>query len=619
MTDLLGIGAAGIRAYRTALAVVGDNVANADSPGYTRRMVTLKAAPRAGGGGPLSLGIQTGAGVDAGSIGRAYDGLKASAARNAGSDVARLDTRGDWLDRLQTVVGGASGQLNTALGDFYDGALAVVANPLSTAARTIFLDRADQAASGFRDTAAGIAGLARDIAATTATATREVNGLTGALARVNDELRRAGGRDTAALLDERDRLLGSLGTYLRVGVGEGPNGVVTVTLGDAPNAPALVTGGEAVRVGVRDGPNGAELVLDPTHEARAVRLPASGSLAGLIEAARAIRTAAQTIDGLATRFADAVDAAQTGGVDRAGADGTPLFARVTLAVTSGAANAGTATIEVAIADGAGLDPQGYVLTRDAGQWTLARRDGSGAVSGPGPLTLDGATVSASPGARDGDGYTLDVATGAAGLRLRALAPGQLAVSSRWLGDAAASNAGTGTLAVTLAAGAAGLPALPAYTIRMIDAANAEIVDPATATVLATVPVAGGPVAGAGFTFALTGVPVAGDSFRILRAPANSADTGNFRTLLATRNGAAVEDGLDAAVAGIASQVSETGRLADAAAAVAEDATRANDQVSGVDLDREAAELTRLQAAYKANAQVIAAARELFDALLEAAR
>jgi len=617
MTDLLGIGAAGVRAYRAALSIVGDNVANADSPGYVRRTVTLRAGPQAGAGGALSLSVSTGSGVDVKAIGRAYDGLKANAARNAGSDVARLTTRGDWLTRLQSVVGGAAGQLNSALGNFYDGAVALTAQPLSTAARTVFLDRADQAAAAFRDTAGSIAGLRDDLAATTGTATREVNGLTGALARVNGELRRAGGRDANNLLDERDRLLGQLGTYLRIGVSEGKAGVVTVTIGGGPNAPVLVDGGGATRIGVRDGPNGAELVLDPTHDARAVRLPASGSLTGLIEAARAVRTAAANIDGLATRFADTVDAQQTAGVDRDGADGTPLFARATLGVTPGAANAGTATIDIAVADGAALDPQGYVLRRDAGQWTLSRSDGSGAVTGPGPLALDGATLTPSPGARDGDAFVLATLTGAAGLLLRPLAASQVAVSSRWLGDASAANLGTGRLTVSLDATAAGLPPLPAYQVRMIDALNAKIIDPATATILATLPVAS--VQGAGFHFAVTGSPQAGDSFRIVRAPANSIDTGSFRALLGQRDAAGVEDGLDATVAGIASHVSETGRLADAANAVADDAIRAADAVTGVDLDREAAELTRLQVAYKANAQVIAAARELFDALLQAGR
>lgn len=619
MTDLLSIGAAGIRAYRTALAVVGDNVANADSAGYVRRTVVLKASPRAGGGGPLSLGVQVGSGADIASLGRSYDGLKANAARNAGSDVARLSARGDWLARLQSVIGGGNGQLNTALGGFYDGAEALSANPLSTASRTIFLDRAEQAASAFRDTAGAVVGLAHDLAATTAAATREVNGLTAALAGVNDDLRRAAGRDTASLLDERDRLLGTLGSYLRVGIVEADDGQVTVRLGDGPNAETLVNGGTATRIGVRDGPNGAELVLDPTHTARSVRLPASGSLAGLIEAARAVDAAGATLDGLATRFADSVDAVQVQGVDRTGADGTPLFARATLSVTPGAANAGSATIGIAVADGAVLNPQGYVLRRDAGAWTLARSDGSGAVTGAGPLTLDGATVTPSPGAVDGDGFVLATLGGAAGLSLRSLAPAQVAVSARWLGDASAPNAGTGQVSVTLDAAASALPVLAAYTVRMVDAANCEIVDPATGLVLGSAMVAGSSIAGAGSRFTITGVPVAGDSFRITRAPASSLDTGNLRTLLATRTGAGVEDGLDGQVAGLASQVSETARLSDAAAAVAADASRAADAVSGVDLDTEAAELTRLQAAYKANAQVIAAARELFDALLQAGR
>ena len=77
----------------------------------------------------------------------------------------------------------------------------------------------------------------------------------------------------------------------------------------------------------------------------------------------------------------------------------------------------------------------------------------------------------------------------------------------------------------------------------------------------------------------------------------------------------LETSLDASVAGIASRLAETDRLAAAALSVSEDAARARDAVSGVDLDREAAELTRLQVAYRANAQVIAAAKALFDTLL----
>ena len=73
--------------------------------------------------------------------------------------------------------------------------------------------------------------------------------------------------------------------------------------------------------------------------------------------------------------------------------------------------------------------------------------------------------------------------------------------------------------------------------------------------------------------------------------------------------------LDADLAGVGAIVGNTRRLEAAAASLKEDAARANDAVSAVDLEKEAAELTRLQAAYRANAQVIGVARDLFDQIL----
>ena len=48
MSDLLAIGASGVKAYGRALAVVGDNIANAQTDGYVRRTVRLEEAPAAG-------------------------------------------------------------------------------------------------------------------------------------------------------------------------------------------------------------------------------------------------------------------------------------------------------------------------------------------------------------------------------------------------------------------------------------------------------------------------------------------------------------------------------------------------------------------------------------------
>ena len=48
MSDLLAIGASGIKAYSRALSMVGENIANAQTDGYVCRTVRLEEAPAAG-------------------------------------------------------------------------------------------------------------------------------------------------------------------------------------------------------------------------------------------------------------------------------------------------------------------------------------------------------------------------------------------------------------------------------------------------------------------------------------------------------------------------------------------------------------------------------------------
>lgn len=623
MTDLIGIGASGVRAYQAALGAVADNVANADTPGYVRRTVTLRSSPTAGAGEPLVRGVSIGSGVAAGAVQRADDALLAAGARNAAGDAARLTARAEWLDRLQIVAGGEAG-LAARIGSFFDAATELSADPASIAARTIFLARADQTAAQFRSVGADLRALAGDLDTAVAAGVREVNDLSASLAQVNEQLRRTptGGAAANSLLDRRDTMLADLGKLVRIAVREGPRGAVEVRIGEGPGAPLLVGTAGATRIAVSEGPAGPMAVLDPTHAATPVRLPASGRLAGLLEAARQTAGARDAIGAVAAQFGAAVNAQHAAGADLTGAAGQPLFATTGLRQAPGAANGGSAALGVDIADLGTVDASGYTMRWLGGQWTLARGDATASVAGTGPLTLDGVTVNPTGVPAEGDGWQLLPLTGAEGLRLRPLDPANVAAADRWFADAAAGNSGTGRIAVRFDAAAAALPPLPSYGVVVTGPGQADILDPATGTVLASVPIGMGWMPGAGFDFDLGGAPAVGDSFRIVAAAPRSADNGNLLGLVALRqfagNGGSFEEALDAAAAGISTGLSETRRMEAAASAVAEDAARAMDVRSGVDLDREAAELTRLQAAYRASAQVIAAARDLFDALLQTA-
>lgn len=617
MMDLLALGSSGVRAYQAALNATGDNVANADTPGFVRRKVRLETSPT-GPGGPLAREPLTGAGVRATGIDRSSDPRRVDAARVAAGDHSRLVTRSEWLGRLESVVTGAD--LPARLAGFFDAGSDLAASPLSVATRTIFVDRADQLAEGFRSLHGSLATLSGDLDAAARAAAGEINDLARGLAQVNADLRRSqSGTVTAnGLLDRRDQLLAALGEQVRISVSEGAKGQVTVRIGTGAAAALLVPqNGNPVPIGF--DVDAGTLVTNPGHDPQRLRLPGSGGLAGLADTAVRLRAMQQSIDATAIRIGERLNDWHAGGVDRFGDPGGPLFLANALAVTPGAANGGTATVDVEIDDAASLSPSGYRLIVDGTGFSFSRGDGSASVSGSSPLMLDGVTVTASTGALPGDGWTLATTAGAAGLRLAERNPARIATSDAFLWDSHAANLGDGRLTVTPDPGAAGFPASLPWRLTVVAPGLVEISELASGSVVATVPADGSLIEASGFRFAIAGEPAVGDSFRLLPAGTDSLDNGNIRRLAQARTApgadGTIETMVDAAMTRLGTALAETDRLETTAAVVRAEAEAARDRISGVDLDSEAAELTRLQIAYRANAQVIATARDLFDTLL----
>ena len=621
MMDLLALGRSGVLAFQNALNATGDNVANADTPGFVRRRIVVATQP-AGRGGPFERASISGAGVRTAQLLRDVDPLKANAARVASGDQARFGARLDWLQRLESLA--TTADVVGRTGAFFDAATRLAAAPTQPAARALFLDAADDAAAAFAGHGRDLEALEGDIRAEAGLSARRVNDLGAALARVNDQLRRGDEGDIAAvgLLDNRDRLLADLANDVRISVTEGPRGVVEVKLGSGPSAVLLVpTAGNSRRIGI--APDGQTVQLDPDHEPVPLRLPASGRLAGLLEAAGQIIRARVALDGSAASFATLVNNWHQQGIDAAGQPGEPIFATTATRTTVGKANAGQAPVDVVLADGATPFPGGYRLIAESTGFTLARNDGSATITSASPLLLDGLTVNIGSGWVSGDQWTVEPLAGAQGLSLRPLNSGQVAAAGRWQIDGLPTNVARGLPDVFDDAAALALPGgdttPPPWRISVIAGGLAEIRDPSGVNLLATVPADGSLIEAPGLRFRLPADAAAGDQFRIAPTPPGSQDNRNLLDLgrLRTQPGpnGTIEAVLDAELAGIGAQVANTGRLETAAAALKEDTARANDAVSAVDLEREAAELTRLQAAYRANAQLIGVARDLFDQIL----
>src|SRR3546814_13202698 len=102
MSDLLGLGAAGVRAYQTALDIIGENISNANVAGYARRQAVVTENPSAGTGYPLVRDVKAGSGVKVSGVLRAYNSFLTNDARPAEGGHARAAAKPGWPDTTQS-------------------------------------------------------------------------------------------------------------------------------------------------------------------------------------------------------------------------------------------------------------------------------------------------------------------------------------------------------------------------------------------------------------------------------------------------------------------------------------------------------------------------------------
>jgi flagellar hook-associated protein 1 FlgK len=317
MSDILSIAASGLRAYQSALTTTSENIANAGTAGYVRRKAEVREVASPGVDGSAQ-----GLGVALAGISRVQDTLRTAAVRTSASDLARTESGIAWLERIENALGGA--QLGSRLGEFFNAARAVAADPSAVAPRAAMLESASTVATGFAATGSALASAAADLDATAEASIGELNALGTALSKINAGLSRApqGSASAAALADERDRLLERMSGITDVSVNLDAFGRAQVRAG--AGGPVLVEGDQAGTVTyVRSGGT----VSFAVHRAgnTAAMSPGGGVLAGIGEGAERIQNARDNLDAMAEEFADGVNTVQASGRDLAGDPGEPIF------------------------------------------------------------------------------------------------------------------------------------------------------------------------------------------------------------------------------------------------------------------------------------------------------
>ncbi len=324
MSDLLTIGASGLRAYSSALSTVGDNIANAQTPGYARRSVRLTEAQAAGDVVLYRNNIRPG-GVLVAGVSRAVDSWLVEDARVAGSDSGRTAARLNWVSAAERAIDDGPGGVGASMTAVFNAADRLASDPGNSALRSGFLNAVGETASAFRRTATGLQSAASGIATQAQTTVAQVNTDLASLERVNAGLRRAraGSTGEATLLDERDRLIDQVSGSLAVTATFDARGAATLREA-GPSGELLVGGGSVSTLSLTVATDG-QLSFNLTPSSSGTLTPISGTLAGLTEAANHIAGQRSQLDTLSNQFAADLNTAHQSGRDASGNPGIALL------------------------------------------------------------------------------------------------------------------------------------------------------------------------------------------------------------------------------------------------------------------------------------------------------
>jgi flagellar hook-associated protein 1 len=234
-------------AHRRAIEITGQNVANANTAGYTRQRADLAAISAPVTPAICSRTTGVGGGVTVEDLARLRDVfLDQRALQENGADASLRRTQ-SILGQIEQVLGepGDNG-IAAQLSEFWAGWEDVANQPDNQAARTQLIQRADTLASGLRKADADLGRLRQSTVDEIVTIVGQVNSTATQIADLNKAIQVAtqNGMSPDDLAEQRDLLIDRLGKLAGVTTKPVKDGVVDVYLGGT----AIVHGSDTFKL-----------------------------------------------------------------------------------------------------------------------------------------------------------------------------------------------------------------------------------------------------------------------------------------------------------------------------------------------------------------------------------
>jgi len=663
---LISIGLSGLSASQTALATTGNNIANVDTAGYSRQSVVQKSASAE------FIGVgYVGNGTTVADVRRIYSEYLNTQLRTSTGLDAEAQTYLTQINQTDALLADSTTGISSVLSSFFAALQTAAENPTDASARALLLTNASGLAERFGSVYSQLADQNTYINSQLSSMAEQVNQLASSIANYNQAIVQASanGATPNDLLDARDQALVDLSELVGVTVVmEGNNANVFIGSGQP-----LVMGNTASTLTAEPSttdPTRLNLMLTSGYSSIDVTSVVSGgSISGLVRyREEVLDPTLNELGRLALVIADQVNSQLGQGIDLNGDFGTSLFSDINSALAASqrslaqAGNgAGSGNLSVYIEDSSKLSTSDYEVTFSSATGYSVRRLSDGADLGsydlsddPAPV-IDGFSLALEAGAvAAGDKFTIiPTRTAAGSIGVVMTDASKLAFAAPLVATSSSGNYGTGSISsVALASGSAldiydaaanadtqasiqnAMPvklvfdaasgSAQGYTLYDVQGnalGTGSIVPGQSNTVTVSI-AANPPSVPSAFEFELSisGSPAAGDSFTVAFNADSDSDNRNALALLDLQTASTVgkhsiTSTYSQLIETVGAKASQAALDASATSTILSQATANRESVSGVNLDEEAANLIKFQQYYTAAAQVIKAAQQMFDTII----
>lgn len=264
-----------LMAHRVAMDTVGHNVANAETPGYTRQRVNLTATP------PLRTYVgMLGTGVTVQSIERVREQFIDSQIRSTNDALGKATSQHTVLSQIEAMINEPSDYgLSSQLDAFFNAFQNLAVHPEESAYRNAVLQQASTITKTLHQFDSNLKQLQKDLKTDVETKLQTINTLAKKISELDLQIiqSRASGIEPNDLRDQRDHAIQELSKLVRVNVVEDAQGSVLVAL------EGTVIASKSGYAELTARMNGNTIEIISTESIRPLSLQ-TGSLGGVLEA-----------------------------------------------------------------------------------------------------------------------------------------------------------------------------------------------------------------------------------------------------------------------------------------------------------------------------------------------